>query len=516
MASSGMSARAWWLFAAVSVLWGIPYLFIKLAVEDISPVWVAFGRIVVAFAVLLPYAWHKGALRGLGRHWKPLLIYSVVEICLPWPLIGFGEQRVSSGLAAILIAAVPLIVALMALRIDHEERAEGARLVGLIVGFTGVIVLLGLDVAGRPGELLGALAILLAAVGYAAGTDDDQAPLPRDRSARPDDGLDGHLRARAGAGGGVLGAGGDAVGARRCCRSRARARLQRARLPAVLRADPRGRPRRATVITFVNPVVAVALGIALLGEGLGPSADRGAAADPRRLVALDRRADAARPDDARGRAPPARRGAAAAHLTRPRGPALMDRWGSRDARRSPARERRGWPSAPDARGRGCRSRRSRRAMGLGIDLTPQGLRTPGVLQDYTALRVQPWAPPLIARATHVRFWVDWPFVQPDGAIALGDPANPGLPHLQALDAQVDAVVADGLEAILMPWRYPRWVNHTGSTSTASRRSGGCRGSGHGPEQPVGALRRGAVAALLLPHDLLRGRQRAQPPALATG
>ena len=82
MANSGMSARAWTLFAAVSVLWGIPYLFIKLAVEDLSPVMVAWGRIAVAFAVLLPYAIHKGALRGLGRHWKPLLIYSIVEIVL--------------------------------------------------------------------------------------------------------------------------------------------------------------------------------------------------------------------------------------------------------------------------------------------------------------------------------------------------------------------------------------------------------------------------------------------------
>ncbi len=88
---------------------------------------------------------------------------------LPWPLIGFGEQRVSSGLAAILIAAVPLVVALMALRVDPDERAEGSRLVGLVIGFAGVVVLLGLDVAGRPGELLGALAILIAAVGYAAG-----------------------------------------------------------------------------------------------------------------------------------------------------------------------------------------------------------------------------------------------------------------------------------------------------------------------------------------------------------
>src|SRR5215216_5170409 len=150
VASSGMSARAWTLFAAVSVLWGIPYLFIKLAVEDLSPVMVAWGRIAVAFAVLLPYAIHKGALRGLARHWKPLLVYSVVEIVLPWPLIGFGEQRVSSGLAAILIAAVPLVVALMALRVDPDERAEGARLAGLVIGFAG-------------------FAILLAAVGYAAG-----------------------------------------------------------------------------------------------------------------------------------------------------------------------------------------------------------------------------------------------------------------------------------------------------------------------------------------------------------
>jgi drug/metabolite transporter (DMT)-like permease len=275
MATSGMSARAWWLFAAVSVLWGIPYLFIKLAVEDLSPVWVAFGRIVVAFAVLLPYAWHKGALRGLGRHWKPLLIYSVIEICLPWPLIGFGEQRVSSGLAAILIAAVPLIVALMAMRIDHEERAEGARLVGLIVGFTGVIVLLGLDVAGRPGELLGALAILLAAVGYAAG------PMMIKHRFREIDPL-GPVTASMGISALVL-APAAALSAPSAVPS-GEALLSVVVLGlfcsalgfllffALIHAVG---PGRATVITFVNPVVAVALGIALLGEGLGPSAVAG-------------------------------------------------------------------------------------------------------------------------------------------------------------------------------------------------------------------------------------------------
>jgi hypothetical protein len=123
------------------------------------------------------------------------------------------------------------------------------------------------------------------------------------------------------------------------------------------------------------------------------------------------------------------------------------------------------------------------AMGLGFDLTPQGLRTPGVLQDYTVLRAQPWAPPLIARATHVRLWVDWPFVQPKGSIGLADPANPGLPHLLALDAQVDAAVADGLQVILMPWRYPRWVNHTTVHFNGKSPEWRTPESGHGPDSP---------------------------------
>jgi drug/metabolite transporter (DMT)-like permease len=270
-----MTPRGWILFAAISVVWGVPYLFIKLAVEDLSPVMVAFGRLAVAFALLLPYALHKGALRGLGEHWKPLLIYSIVEICLPWPLIGFGEQRVSSGLAAILIAAVPLIVALIALRVDHEERAEGTRLIGLVVGFTGVVVLLGLDVAGRPGELIGGLAILLAAVGYAIG------PMIIKHRFRELDPL-GPVTASIGISALVLlpfaaltppaeppsaGALLSVVVLGVAC-SAAGFLFFFALIAAV-------GPGRATVITFVNPVVAVALGIVLLGEGLGPSAVAG-------------------------------------------------------------------------------------------------------------------------------------------------------------------------------------------------------------------------------------------------
>ena len=161
-----MSPRAWLAFGAVSVLWGIPYLFIKIAVDDgIPPAFLAWARVALGALILVPLAWRLGllsALRGRGR-W--ILAYTVLELALPWPLIGAGEQRVSSSLAAILIAAVPLIVAVLAIRFDHSERVRGSRLVGLLIGFAGVILLVGLDVAGSSEELIGAGAIMLAAVG---------------------------------------------------------------------------------------------------------------------------------------------------------------------------------------------------------------------------------------------------------------------------------------------------------------------------------------------------------------
>jgi polar amino acid transport system substrate-binding protein len=167
-----MSARAWTAFAAVATLWGIPYLFIKVAVDDgVPPVFLAWARVVMGAAVLLVLAHRAGvlkdALRPEARRW--LLLYAVVEICGPFPLIAAGERHVDSSLAAILIAAVPMIVALLALRFDPSERASGRRAVGLAIGFAGVIALVGLDVSGSSDELVGALAILLAAVGYAAG-----------------------------------------------------------------------------------------------------------------------------------------------------------------------------------------------------------------------------------------------------------------------------------------------------------------------------------------------------------
>jgi drug/metabolite transporter (DMT)-like permease len=167
-----MSARAWTAFAAVSTLWGIPYLFIKVAVDDgVPPVFLAWARVTMAAIVLLVLAQRAGVLRAAlqRRNARWLLLYAVVEICVPFPLIAAGERHIPSSLAAILIAAVPLLVALLALRFDRSERATGRRAVGLAIGFAGVVALVGLDVSGNGDALFGALAILLAAVGYAAG-----------------------------------------------------------------------------------------------------------------------------------------------------------------------------------------------------------------------------------------------------------------------------------------------------------------------------------------------------------
>ncbi len=165
-----MSARAWLAFGAVSVLWGIPYLFIKVAVEDgVPPVFLAWARVALGAIVVMWLAWRSGVLAATRGRWRWLSVYAVVEIVIPFPLISVGEQWVASSLAAIVIAAVPLFVALLALRFDASERVTGWRLIGLLIGLAGVVVLVGIDVAGRADELLGTAAILVAAVGYAAG-----------------------------------------------------------------------------------------------------------------------------------------------------------------------------------------------------------------------------------------------------------------------------------------------------------------------------------------------------------
>ena len=261
-----MTARAWLLFAAVSVVWGVPYFFIKVAVEaGVPPGFVAWSRVALGAALLLPVAWRRGALRGLGGRWRAVAAYAACEVALPFLLIAAGEQRVASSLAAILIASMPLMVALL----SPEDRPTGLRLAGLVIGFGGVVALLGVDVAGRPGELLGAVLILVATLCYATAT------IIVNRGLADLDPLGPIAASLALATLGLVPAvalappvgvpPADALGALAVlgfvCTALG--------LVLFFRLIVEAGPSRASVITYVNPLVAVVLGVAVLDERVG-------------------------------------------------------------------------------------------------------------------------------------------------------------------------------------------------------------------------------------------------------
>ena len=164
-----MSLRVWAAFLALCLIWGTPYFFIKTAVHELSPVWVAWGRLVFGTLVLLPVAWQRGAFKNLSKHRGTLLAFALVELVGPFYLIALGERWVSSSLAGILLAAVPLVVVLTSPMMGVHERVSPRRLVGLGVGLGGVVALLGIDSLHGTQQWLGAASILLATLGYALG-----------------------------------------------------------------------------------------------------------------------------------------------------------------------------------------------------------------------------------------------------------------------------------------------------------------------------------------------------------
>jgi drug/metabolite transporter (DMT)-like permease len=164
-----MTRKGWLLFIAISIFWGIPYFFIKIAVQQLDPSVVVFARLGIAAIVLIPIALRQGALQQLGRRWWLVAALALVQIAAPFLLISYGETHISSSLTSLLIASEPLLIALFALRLDARERVNGLRLIGLLIGMLGVIALLGLDVGGDSQELLGAGLVLLATCGYAIG-----------------------------------------------------------------------------------------------------------------------------------------------------------------------------------------------------------------------------------------------------------------------------------------------------------------------------------------------------------
>jgi drug/metabolite transporter (DMT)-like permease len=262
-----MTRRGWTLFSAMCVIWGIPYLLIKVAVDELSPATLVLGRTAVGAALLLPIALARGQVLPLLARWRPLLVFAAVEICLPWLLLGHAEQRLSSSLTGLLLAAVPMVSAVLVRFGPDSDRLDARRVLGLLVGLAGVAALVGFEVGS--GDLLSVVALALVAVAYAVG------PLVLSRHLSDLPGLGviavsltvaalaylpagiAEAPSRWPSGKVVLSVLGLAV----VCTAIA--------FLVFFELIAEVGPARSTVITYVNPAVALLLGVVVLNESFG-------------------------------------------------------------------------------------------------------------------------------------------------------------------------------------------------------------------------------------------------------
>ncbi len=258
-----MTARGWFLFAAMGVIWGIPYLLIKVAVAEIEPATLVLGRTAIGTVLLLPLAMLRSDLRALRPHWRLLAAYTLVEVVAPWLFLSHAEQRLSSSLSGLLVAGVPLVGALLAWLTSHDDRPDAWRVGGLVLGLAGVALVVGFNVAAD--DLLAVGEVGLVVLGYAIGamliarlrgvptlavvaaslTLAALVSLPPGIAQLPDKLPSTQALASVA----ILGV---------VCTA-----LAFLVFFALVREVG---PNRATVITYVNPAVAVALGVWLLGE----------------------------------------------------------------------------------------------------------------------------------------------------------------------------------------------------------------------------------------------------------
>jgi drug/metabolite transporter (DMT)-like permease len=263
-----MTRRGWALFVAMSLVWGIPYLLIKVAVGELSPVVVVFGRCLVGAALLLPWTLARRQLwPALRRHWRALLVFTVLEMTGPWLLLSYAETRLSSSLTGLLVATVPFVAAIAARFTGDEDRLSAVRVLGMALGVVGIGVLLGLDVGGA--QLGPLVAVALTVIGY--GT----APIVISRKLPEVPGVAASSIAltvtalvyapfavprlgqiASGSSPALL----SVLGLGVVCTA-----LAMAVFFALIHEVG---PQRALVITFVNPAVAVLLGVLLLSEPL--------------------------------------------------------------------------------------------------------------------------------------------------------------------------------------------------------------------------------------------------------
>jgi drug/metabolite transporter (DMT)-like permease len=265
-----MSRQAWILFAAMAVIWGIPYLFIKIAVEELSPVAIAGLRTGIAALILVPLALRSRALQEAlkPRNLPYVAAFGILEMAIPWVLIGQAETRVSSGFAGLMLAAVPLVATVLAFFGGDRTVLSRVRILGLLTGVLGVVALVGIDSLQGHVDALSVVELLIVAVLYAT------APRIADRKLRhvPTMGVVAvslsivallYLPFTIGSLSGGLPSPpvvGSVLVLALVCTALA--------FSLFFKLIAEAGPVRATVITFVNPAVAIVLGIIVLSEPL--------------------------------------------------------------------------------------------------------------------------------------------------------------------------------------------------------------------------------------------------------
>lgn len=162
-----MTRRGLLLFAALGIAWGIPYLFIKVAVEELDPAMVVLGRAGLAAILLLPLAIYRREIVPVLKRWRPLLAYTVIEIVVPWYFLSSAETRLPSSTAGLLISAVPLVGVGVAFLMGRSPKFGWFNWIGILLGMLGVAALVGFDVDGSDLVAVGEIAIVV--VGYAFG-----------------------------------------------------------------------------------------------------------------------------------------------------------------------------------------------------------------------------------------------------------------------------------------------------------------------------------------------------------
>ncbi len=158
------------LFLFVGMLWGIPYLLIRVAVTQVAPPVIVFSRVIIGAFILLPLALKNKIFTELSGKWKYVFGYAVGEMVIPWILISQAEKNLPSGLAGLLVATVPIFSSIFA-SIDGDKSVwHHKRLFGMIIGFIGMALVIGIESFKGNISLLSVSEIIIGAIGYAWAT----------------------------------------------------------------------------------------------------------------------------------------------------------------------------------------------------------------------------------------------------------------------------------------------------------------------------------------------------------